>query len=348
MIIEYYDQFQGYYLPSNNDYMKHIFTLVFMGFVMQSQAQTLTYANFSQSLSVTQNIVLGEPNSFNSLMFSATGTGANWVSTGILQKAGTPAIHMIYAAPSSSPYSAIYPAANYVQYDPALTAVIPYNYFSISADSVVSMGNYEASTAHEIFQDPDKSLIFPMAYGQSFTDSYNKTNYSNSSTVSSYQTGTRQVTFVGHGTMNLPQGSFPNVAMMHELRTNSLGPNSNKYSWINMNNGRTLLSYSENNGNITIFYTSDLPAGVNDQDGSKIISLYPNPFTEKAELHFTGLQNNESMFADILNEAGELVQRVELVNGSATIERKTLTVGLYFYRVQGKNEILANGKFVVN
>ncbi len=79
--------------------------------------------------------------------------------------------------------------SNYARLDPELLSLIEVEYFNFSSDSMVLSGNYAPSGQHEIFQNPDKFLIFPFEYGQSFTDNYYKTNYSDATTISSYQFG---------------------------------------------------------------------------------------------------------------------------------------------------------------
>jgi len=240
-----------------------IIPVLFILGTLKGNAQILTNSNFVKISTVTQHILLADKNAFNISLLTTYGSGVTWDATGIKQQAGTPTINFMYGNPVSTPNGSLYPNSNLAQYDPALTAIIGYNYLQLTNDSLVWWGDYQPSSQHEIFQNPDKRLIFPFSYGYSFTDTYSKTNYSDATTVSSYQTGSRTVTFNGYGTLILPQGSFSNVALISELRTNSLGPNSTEFTWFNLDDGKQLMYYAENNGKITIFYTTDVPAGIN-------------------------------------------------------------------------------------
>lgn len=242
--------------------MKLITILNLMLICSASVAQTITYSNFSSALSSTLNIKVGDQASYNTALNTTTGNGVTWDASALIPQTGMPEIHFIYGSPGSTPNGSLYPAANYVFYDPALTSFVAYNYVNFSADSIVENGSYSPSTSHEIFQNPDKHLIFPFDYNQSFVDSYAKTNYSDATTISSFQTGTRTVTYSGYGTLILPQGSFTNVALISELRTNSLGPDSYTYTWYEVSSGKKLLLYESNDGDVLVAYNSDPAAGI--------------------------------------------------------------------------------------
>lgn len=327
--------------------MKSFFTLVLILFSTQIQAQVITYSNYAKSLTASMNVLLANPASFNTALYSQTGNGITWNASSISQQAGTPAIHMVYTSPSSTPNGSLYTMANYSQYDPALTAVVPYNYYNISADSVTKCGTYEANTSHEIFQDPDKRLIFPFSYGQSFVDSYNKTNYSNSTTISSYQTGNRTVQFNGFGTLILPQATFSNVALISELRTNSLGPNSTTFSWFDISNGKQLMYYAENSGSTTIFFTSDLPSGIVQNENSDEIRVFPNPFTDKAILQFAGVSKLNTPILELIDSKGKVVEKIIPESSSVTLHKNDLKAGIYFYRLSDGTHIIRQGKLTI-
>lgn len=240
----------------------------------------------------------------------------------------------------------MFPNSNYAEYDPALVAVISYNYYKYTADSVVKWGSYDPSASHEIFSNPDKSLVFPMAFNKSFTDTYAKTNYSDATTVSSNQTGSRTVTFNGFGTLQLPQGTFTNVALVSELRTNSLGPNSTTFTWFDISNGKQLLYYEENAGNIVLAYTTDLSSGITEIDAKYNSTLYPNPITDIATLRInsnTLITNAKLIIKDVL---GKEVKSITVNSNEIKVDRSNLENGIYFYSVSNEQGIIAKGKLI--
>jgi hypothetical protein len=239
-------------------------------------AQTFTYSAFANSLSSETNLKLANLASFT--VSPITGSGLVWDASGLTQQSGTPSIHLIYATPDTTPNGTLFPMSNYAQYDPALTAFIDYQYFVVSSAGIATAGSYAPSSEHEIYNDTDQFMVFPFSLNDTFTDNYSKTNYSDATTISSFQTGSRTVSFAGAGSLILPQGTFNNVALIEDVRTNSLGPNSYKYVWWDLNSGKQLLIYSSNAGTSNLAYTGDTSLAVKDWSVSQNnISLIPNP-----------------------------------------------------------------------
>lgn len=327
--------------------MKKIFTLFSLVTVMAANAQTITYSNFSAALTQTANVAIANLASFNLALTTTTGNPVTWNATGLTQQSGTPIIHLIYGNPASTPNGSQFPGSNYVQYDPALTALLSYTYKNFGPDSVVKTGGWDPSNAHEIYQNYDKQLIFPFSYGQSFTDTYAKTNYSNATTISSYQTGSRTVIFSGYGTLALPQATFSNVALVSELRTNSLGPNSTTFTWYDMSNGKQLMLYSENNGNANAAYTTDINTGVKEYASNVHINIYPNPFSEYAAIKIESELLYKQAALKVTDVCGKEIHNSVLVNGEAQINRNGIDAGIYIYSLLLDNQIVKTGKLII-
>jgi hypothetical protein len=319
--------------------MKAKITLVIFVLGFKLQAQTITYSNFSNTLTNGFNAVIADAASFNLSLLTITGNGVTWDASGITQQAGTPTISFIYGNPTTTPYASLFPNSNYVFYDPALTALVSYEYVNFSTDSLVIVGQYQPSTAHEIYTNPDKRLIFPFTYNQTTIDTYAKTNYSDANTISSYQTGTRTITYAGYGTVILPQATFTNVALISELRTNSLGPDAYTYTWYEVSTGKQILYYNENNGNVTTAFTTDLNTAGIDNNSNQNIQFYPNPATEVLFMKNQNKQSQISMF----NAQGQAIE-CAIVNGN--IDISNLSKGLYFIEFIDNNNHVNSFKFI--
>ncbi|MBK8874997.1 MAG: T9SS type A sorting domain-containing protein [Bacteroidetes bacterium] len=218
----------------------------------------------------------------------------------------------------------------------------------ISSDSVAKAGDYAPSGKHEIYQNPDKHLIFPFAYGQSFTDTYAKTNYSDATTVSSYQTGSRTVTFNGYGTLMLPMGNFTNVGLFTSVRTNSLGPNSTTLIWIDLNDGQQLLYFSENDGSVIVAYNPGLSSALAHATDFATVSVAPNPFstTCKLNIELTELSGNPSL--TIYDQQGRTIKTLAINSNQMMLTRDGLANGTYIYVVRNNNKIVTRGKLGIN
>lgn len=267
-------------------------------------AQTLTYAAFSASLATSLNIRLANQDSFT--VSPNTGPGAVWDASGLTAQSGIPEIHLSYFTPGSTPHGNLFPQSNYAQYDPALTAFLEYNYVEINSTGIYKSGTYAPSGEHEIFQNSDKMMTFPFSLNESFTDDYAKTNYSDATTISSLQTGTRTVSFVGSGSLILPQGTFTNVGFIEDVRTNSLGPNSYKYVWWDLSNGKELLVYTFNPPDMNTAYTTDMPLSTQDFTTSNDrVSLTPNPAHDTFTIHTQSQETASNV--KIYNALGQLI-----------------------------------------
>ncbi|MBK9046837.1 MAG: T9SS type A sorting domain-containing protein [Bacteroidetes bacterium] len=329
--------------------MKTITTtcMMFMFFATLN-AQTLTYSTFSTALSAVLPASIANNSSFNPALISTTGNGVMWDATSLTPMSGIPVLQLIYGSPASTPHAALYPFSNYVQYDPALTATFNYDYLIISSDSVAKAGDYAPSGKHEIYQNPDKHLIFPFAYGQSFTDTYAKTNYSDATTVSSYQTGSRTVTFNGYGTLMLPMGNFTNVGLFTSVRTNSLGPNSTTLIWIDLNDGQQLLYFSENDGSVIVAYNPGLSSALAHATDFATVSVAPNPFSTTCILNIalTELSRNPSL--TIYDQQGRTIETLAINSNQMMLTRDGLANGTYIYVVRNNNKIVTRGKLGIN
>lgn len=320
-------------------------TLLLLLMAITSKSQTLNYANYSSAIGTTLDAAIGDLASFNMGILSVNGPGSVWNASTISAQAGTPVVQFIFGQPSATPYANLFPQSNYVQYDPALTAFVGYDYLIVTPDSVGKAGSYAPSTEHEIYQDPDRSLIFPFSLGQSFTDTYAKTNYSDATTVSSYQTGTRTVTFSGAGTLILPQGSFSNVGLITSVRTNSLGPNSTNYNWIDLTTGMQLLYYAENDGDQTLAFNPSFTTGITFAPQSINVTVSPNPFTDKSEIKLNKYQ--PQTYFTLSDMQGREIRKSLFESPTMSVSREGMASGCYNYTISDDNGILSRGKLII-
>lgn len=327
--------------------MKTTSTLILVLIGFMAGAQTLTYANFSSSLTQTLSVIIANNTSYNTALSTTTGSNVTWNASALIQQASTPTINLSYHPSSGTPQGSQYPNSNYSEYDPALISMVSYNYCGINTDSLVEWGTYASNGTHEIFQNPDKRLIFPFSYGQSFNDTYAKTNYSNATTISSFQTGTRTVTFSGFGTLILPQGSFSNVALISEVRTNSLGPDSYNYSWMRISDGKRLLFRSENNGSITTVWNTEATSGIEELSEKTSIQIFPNPTQSSTTLKINSENTPIDGIIKIIDMMGKVVKSYSVNTNEIKIEREGLENGIYFCQLQNKGLVISTEKLII-
>lgn len=326
--------------------MKNIILLGCCLFSFTLISQTIISSDFSEVKNQSHLVKIADNSSFNMGLIGITGTGVTWDASGLTPMGGYPTFNFSYKLPSNTPRGALFPYSDAAFSGYAFPTLVGVEYYDFSTDSFVLWGSYSPSTQHEIFQDPDKKMIFPFNYGQSFTDNYTKTNYSDSVTVSSIQNGTRTVQYIGYGTLVLPQGSFTNVALIYELRTNSLGPNSTEYTWYKISNGKRLLLRSENNGDILTAYSSDIASNTNERVLDSDIYFYPNPIDDYAVVKVKQSTDKKYNLA-IYNIVGEKVSEIEINKSETIINRNSLPSGIYIYTLSSiDREIVKSGKLI--
>ena len=313
--------------------MKKLILIICLSFSLIVNAQTITYSNFIQVVSDTSQVKVANLSSYNLAWNTTIGQGITWNASTLVPDPAYPLIHFTFHDPSSTSYGSLYSQSNYARLDPDLLAFIEVEYINISSDSLVLNGSYAASGEHEIFQNPDKSLIFPFEYNQSFTDSYYKTNYSDATTISSYQSGNRSVSYNGFGTLLLPSGTFNNVALVSEIRTNNLGPNSFTYSWYDISNGKTLMRYHQNGNSISAIYTPENPVVTGIPDiNTETVALFPNPASEK--VYIQGLTKGSLIRISDLTSKTVYLAAAGIEN--ETIDVSDFPMGLYFVSIYSK------------
>lgn len=91
-----------------------------------------------------------------------------------------------------------------------------------------------------------------------------------------------------------------------------------------------------------------ITSGVNEQSAESTISVYPNPFSEKAVLRITNrsrITNCELKIYDLVGKE----MNVDVIRNSDefVIRRSNLVAGIYFYKLLNENETISTGKLVI-
>jgi hypothetical protein len=97
--------------------------------------------------------------------------------------------------------------------------------------------------------------------------------------------------------------------------------------------------------------------GINNIDGTNVISIYPNPFSTSATLEIRGEIGNSIVAIVIYDMVGREVKNIPLSPNtqsnsaksgmSYTIDRNDLSNGMYFYKLTNKDGIIGSGKFSI-
>lgn len=176
--------------------MRTIITPAAALFLLSLSAQhTIQYSDLDPFGVATDMHLLASPAVLPAL---SNGPGQTWDLGGIsLQHIGTQA----FTTAVGTPHAADYPAANWVWSQTVTGLGTGYTYLHISSAGIDLLARNVPQSTLE-YSDPSQVMQFPLAFGESYSDTYMNTNGGSTMTW----------TYSGHGTAITPLGTFTEVA----------------------------------------------------------------------------------------------------------------------------------------
>lgn len=119
-------------------------------------------------------------------------------------------------------------------------------------------------------------------------------------------------------------------------------------------NGDNMLVVFTSNSSVTApgwgasYTTSNSGVGIAEVNKNNAISIYPNPIQNTATLLFGNPANTATIFV-VYDVYGKMVKKMQIpaLTSSVVIDRAELSNGMYFYSVGSANNVLQNGKIVL-
>ena len=114
--------------------------------------------------------------------------------------------------------------------------------------------------------------------------------------------------------------------------------------------GLFLLTTFGYDNNSSVCITAGQATGISDLNNqAKIVSVYPNPFSNSATFEFIFSNSFSDISLLIYNVYGQKVRVINHISsGKILFDKGDLVKGIYFYEVQDKNDKIALGRFVVD
>ncbi|MDO9185136.1 MAG: T9SS type A sorting domain-containing protein [Bacteroidia bacterium] len=171
-------------------------------------------------------------------------------------------------------------------------------------------------------------------------------------------------------TVTVDPAATANITQIENLLTSTPGT---AYQWY-LNGiiipGATSQSHlASQNGNYTVTTTNATGCeatsnpfpiisflGISKNDGTNVITIYPNPFNTSATLEIKGAVGNGNVALVVYDMVGREVKNIPLSNSqsnttqsgvSFTIDRNELSNGMYFYKVSNEDGVIGSGKFSI-
>ncbi len=276
-----------------------------------------------------------------SLISAGTGANQTWDFSSVDTSSGQ-SLAQNFVSPSGLPGASNYPTAN-----AALNTQGTVQYFLVDNQKIEILGMHSASI-QMVYSDPEERYRFPMTFNQSYTDNFAATDQGPSSIDRS---GDLTNTFVGYGTLILPDGQVFNNAIRMDQQYNlddeyNVGGNSltisstitTQYYLVpgipgpvfasieGSSQGQTSYSYLfQRNAVMSTDEIQDIPAVV-----------FPNPSSEFCQVLFTAPQSG-SYAMELIDLQGKVLKSLhgEAVSGEAILQRWELNdVPAGVYQIQ--------------
>ena len=338
------------------------FTLLcFVVFVFHIQAQYVF--NSCANRPVFGDSLIGTLTQYDSLGISSGSAGANiaWNYSNLTLSGTVPISHR-YADPSlisdtTATSTNLFPAANLA--DQAPNGV--YSYYKYTPDSVSYFGDYRGASYYQLSVGPEKKIICPFSFGNSFHDFFAQYNFG-MCTFNSFIN--KIVTYDAYGTLNLGSTSY-NVARMKILEytvdSSNCSPSpivtyneDTTYVWFDTNTNLPVFSWEYHNDTSNHYVTkvvesysySHIPVTLNASvqpiaRQQSEIDLYPNPSNGIFILQANDLPIPADGQLEIYNVLGKKVSSdkgtiiTNSVNGTLIkVNISGVQAGIYFLRLK--------------
>lgn len=340
--------------------MKKIYLSLFsiLSFSAIIAQPTLTRANFMPVIGDTQLYYVADTNS----VLDNT-TGANVVfNYNALRGYGLTQTQQ-FVSPGSTGYLSDYPSATFADTTVGFAGNMKFNEDFTDSLNVIGLVleiNSFGSVVAKYDNDPEKFMVFPFNYGDSFSDSYGGQFTSSAAPVPTNGNGTTTVTADGWGTLKLPMtpdiDSVLRVSRVENLLTDTifLPPpflpifpipiNATQISYYKPSISKNpLLSFvtADVNGDTVISVLSQYPmfmVGVEELNKNIDVTFFPNPVNNALATLTFDLEEKAAVNVVVFNNLGQNVKEVfngELQQGENKLKVKTsnLSSGLYFVNI---------------
>ncbi len=98
----------------------------------------------------------------------------------------------------------------------------------------------------------------------------------------------------------------------------------------------------------TVYYYGTSPAGLNEINNPiKSLKIYPNPFTSSAILNVESDVKDLQFTFTVYDILGKQVMQNNHLGTTSVINRENLDAGVYFYKIENKQQILKSGKLII-
>ncbi|MDI9257896.1 T9SS type A sorting domain-containing protein [Flavobacterium sedimenticola] len=226
-----------------------------------------------------------------------------------------------------------------------------YNYFKKDNDGVVYLGQWADNPVTELWNDqyinPINEISFPLTYGQTTSDTFERTYTDYSGGMSIQVNGNVTINADGYGTLITPDNVIiNNVIRLHRTENGNVTQAEGSYAY----QKQSFIWYAEDRRGFIIKLDMSIndPSQIDTADFNKssslgvvenhqnLVSVYPIPTND-----FLNIQSNYDVKeVELYNASGSLIYRMNPVNNK--LDTSNLTKGIYLVKTK-----LENGKVII-
>jgi hypothetical protein len=283
--------------------MRYLFSPVFVIYLAVTglKAQPTLQRNNLATTGYSSKIMVGPATNPGN-----AGTNITWDFSGIpIGEAGTFSI----TQPSSTPAAASFPSASYAAQETfTLLSSTGYFYYNLNESTLEQTGSALDNIPDEIYTNPRTYLKFPLAFNDSFSDTWNEENET---------PATQTVVYDAYGTLITPAGTFNNVVRLKYTTDNAL-----TYVWFTTSPLVKIAEYDEvgTEDDFTIYVPA--VAALAEEENHESPVLFPDPASETITVR--NEENISAAYAISLSGT-----RYNLMVAGSTINIETLRPGVY-------------------
>lgn len=241
----------------------------------------------------------------------------------------SPVGNLAIITPSSSPFGASFPSANWA-YSVAGAA---YTFFENTSTEMKNLASLITSPGgnDDYSANPKTIMQFPFNFNDSFSDTY--TEQGSTSTVT--------VTYDGYGTLIMPNGNtYTNVVRVKEAYSSSTD-----YRWYTTNPLVSVAVFNDDNN--LLYWIGTTPSSITEKDKTAILNIFPNPANEKLSVKLSNLNFSETTYLNIINSLGQIVKQTIITTETTIIDTENVSSGIYFIQVEKDGIVLDTQKIII-
>ena len=249
--------------------------------------------------------------------------------------------------PTSTPYSADFPTANFAQTINSGSTPLAYFYGVINQDSLYGLGARSVAipTANFDYINPNVSFKFPMNYLTTISDI-------STDNQGDWENDTRK--YIAYGDVVTPFGTYNNVVMFRDQEWDSTGALiSTKYLWASVANLNTIIEIDSSDGTGNAYGLSSLTSiGQLKLKDKYSFSLMSNLIDGNQSWLSLTLKEQAKVKLELISADGKSTETIinnQKLSGNQQIDIKTNTLssGIYFLKIQIDEDVIVEKMVII-